>query len=58
MKDNNDNKQNYPFYRLNYWFKSLDTTGFETNQSKYNKVPKVLEPIIKYLILIKLWGHL
>ena len=39
----NNNKKNYPFYRLNYWLKSLETTSFNLITQSCMKVPKVFK---------------
>ena len=42
MSISNDNAQNFPFCRLKYWLKSLDTQlNKPTNQNSI-KVPKVV----------------
>ena len=43
MYNPNDDKQNYFFYRLNYWWKISSTTSVEpTNHNSIN-IPKVFE---------------
>ena len=40
----NDDAQNYPFCRLQLVVKCLNTQLNETNQSKFNRSPQVVEP--------------
>ena len=48
----NDDTQNYSFYRLQSVVETKEHSTYWTNQSKFTKVPKVVEPTNKKTLLL------
>ena len=47
-----DNKQSYPFYKLNLLVKSIDSTELEPTNNNSIIVPKVLNPTKEIILLV------
>ena len=47
----NDDTQNYPFSRLKLVFETFEHSTYWSNQSKFNKAPKVVKPTSKKTLL-------